>query len=303
MDAGSPMMPNWDDLRFFLAVARTGSTIAAARALGVNQTTVSRRIGELEARLGVRLFDRMREGFRLRADAAAMVEMAQRTEAEVRAFADMGAALGRGPERIRVTTNEPLANAVFAPAMMAFHARWPDVRVELVVSPRVLDLGRGEADVALRAWNQPDDPELIARRVADAYWAVYCGRDYARFNGVPRSLDALADHPAVLLDDPSGMQLSAIAALRSLDRRGSLNDLCIAARAGLGVVSLPCVLGDTLPDLVRCFVQPDPVTPIWLAHHPRLGDTPELRDLLDAIADQAHAARAILRGEGEQAPV
>lgn len=295
-------MPDWDDLRFFLAVARTGSTIAAARVLGVNQTTVSRRIGDLEARLGVRLFDRLREGFRLRPDAASMVEAAERIEAEVTAFADMGAALGRGPERIRVTTNEPLANAVFAPAMMAFHARWPDVRVELVVSPRVLDLGRGEADVALRAWNQPDDPELIARRVADAHWGVYCSRDYARFNGVPRNLGALAEHPAVLLDDPSGMRLFEIAPLRSMDRRGSLNDLCIAARAGLGVVSLPCVLGDTLPDLVRCFVQPDPVTPIWLAHHPRLGDTPELRDLLDAIADQARAARAILQGEGEQRP-
>jgi DNA-binding transcriptional LysR family regulator len=290
-------MLDWNDLRYFLAVARTGSTMAAARVLGVNQTTVARRIGEMEKAVGAPLFERSRDGYRLREDAGALMEAAERIEAEAQTFVDLGAALERGLDRIRVTTNEPLANAVLAPAIAAFRAKFPEVRIEIVISPRVLDLARGEADMALRAAPLAEDSDLVARKVGDASWGVYCSRDYARFHGAPQALEALAGHVVLMVEDPGGGHIASQAPnAKGLESRASLNDLCIAARAGLGVVSLPCVLGESLGDLMRCFVQPEPATtPIWLIYHPRLRKAPELRALLDHVADQAVAARDILR--------
>ena len=262
----SPPM-DWNDLRYFLAVARAGSTIAAARELGVNQTTVARRLLELEAATGVQLFERRREGYRLRADGQALLRAAEEAEAGVRAFADLAGSLARGLDRIRVTTNEPLANTILAPAIRTYREAFPDVRIELVVSPRQLDLARGEADVALRAAPRPDDPELVVRRLGEAAWAVYCSRDYARIHGAPADMTELRDHVVLVIGDPSGSRLADLAPARAVERRETVNDLCIAARAGLGVISLPCVLGDTLPDLQRCFVQPEPQTPVWLIYH------------------------------------
>lgn len=292
-----PGMLDWNDLRYFLAVTRTGSTVAAARDLKVNQTTVSRRIAELERALGVNLFERQREGYRLREDAAALVAIAERVEAETRGFADLAAALERGLSRLLVTTNEPLANTVIAPAIVAFRNDFPEVRIDLAISPRQLDLARGEADVALRAAPLPDAPDLIARRVGEALWGIYCSLDYARFHGAPRGLDDLSEHTVLMGDDPSGWRISELApGAKAFERRGSLNDLCIAARAGVGVVSLPCVWGSAQPDLQRCFVQAEPSTPIWLIYHSRLRGAPELRAFLDRVADQVAAARDVLEG-------
>lgn len=287
----------WDDIRYFLAVARTGSTAAAARSLGVNQTTVARRIGELERALGAVLFDRRKDGFALRAEAAELRAVADRIAVEVGAFQNLGSGLDRGLSRIRVTTNEPLANAIMAPAIAAFGGRYPDVRIELMVSPRVLDLARGEADVALRAAPLPGDSDLIARRVGDAAWGVYCSRDYARVHGAPATLCDLDGRRVLVIDDPSGGKIADLAPGARIEQRETLNDLCIAARAGVGVVSLPCVLGEYQTDLVLCLVQPEPTTPIWLIYHERLRQSAELRALLDAVIAGAALARKALLGQ------
>lgn len=289
-------MQDWDDLRFFLAVARTGSTIAASRALGVNQTTVSRRITQMEERLGSALFDRHREGYRLKPAAEPLVAIAEAAEMQARAFADLAGSLSRGLDHLRVTTNEPLANVVLAPAIAAFRAQRPDVRIDVVITPRQLDLTRGEADIALRAAPQPTEPDLIARRVGDAHWGVYCSRDYARFNGAPETLADLARHTLLMIPDASGSRLGELVPEARREYRDMVNDLCVSARAGLGVASLPCVLGDTLPDFVRCFVQPEPVTPVWLVYPERLRGAVEVRAFLDTVIARTLAARDTLAG-------
>lgn len=287
---------DWDDIRFFLAVARTGSTVAAARALGVNQTTVARRIAELEEAIGCQLFERSREGYRLRPDAEALLQAGDAVEADVGAFTQLAASLGRGVDNIRITTNEPLANIILAPAIHTFRASHPGVRIDLVITTRQVNLARGEADVALRAAPMPTDPELVGRRVGDAHWAVYCSQDYARFHGAPRDVAALADHHLIVLPDPSGARLGQVSSPRSLQELATANELCIAARAGLGVVSLPCVVGDAHSDFQRCFIQDEPVTPVWLIYHERLRGSAEVRALLDAVVDHTRAARDVLRG-------
>lgn len=293
-------MQDWDDLRFFLAVVRAGSAVGAARALGVNQTTIARRISQLEERAGAVLFDRQREGYRLREAALPLVAVAEAAEVQAQVFADLAGALGRGIDRIRITSNETLANSVIAPAVQAFRVQHPDVRIELLTGERLLDLTRGEADVALRVVARPQqDVGLVARRVALAAWGAYCSRDYARFHGAPRTPEDLAAHDVLTLDHPSGSHLARLGPrVRSHECRETLNDLCIAARAGLGVVSLPCLLGYTQSDLELCFVQEEPLDPVWLIFHERLRGAPQVRALLDEIAGQAARVRPLLlRGE------
>lgn len=287
---------DWDDIRFFLAVARTGSTVAAARAMKVNQTTVARRISDLELDLGAQLFERSRDGYRLRPGAEDLLAAAEAVEADAKVFREMSAALGRGVDALRVTTNEPLANMIMAPAVRAFRERHPHVRIDLVIGPQQLDLARREADIALRAAPMPTDAALIGRRVGDAHWAVYCSHDYARFHGAPRSVEDLAQHLLITLPDASGRRLGEIANPRALEQRQTANELVIAVRAGLGVVSLPCVVGDPLPDFERCFSQDEPVTPVWLIYHERLKGSPEVRTFLDFVIEHTQAARDALRG-------
>ena len=293
-------MLNWNDIRFFLALSRSGSSAGAARALGVDQTTVSRRLSELERVIGAVLFERRPDGYRLRPEAEALLSAAERVEAEVETFRNLGGALDRGIQRIRMTTNEPLANAILAPAIVHYQSQFPDVQIDLEVTTRQLDLARGEADVALRAGAPSDDADLVARKVGDAHWGVYCSRAYASVRGAPRTLAELAQHVLIVEEFGGARCAELIAAAGRLDRRPTVNDLCIAARAGLGVVSIPCVLGDHQPDLRRCFVQPEPINPLWLIYHRRLRQAAPLRGLLDAVVEQATAARSALEGLSPQ---
>jgi DNA-binding transcriptional LysR family regulator len=293
-------MLNWNDIRYFLALSRSGSSAAAARTLGVDQTTVSRRLVELERVIGATLFERRPDGYRLRPEAAALLDAAERVEAEVETFRNLGGALDRGVQLIRVTTNEPLANAILAPAVVRYRDRFPDVHIDMEITTRQLDLARGEADVALRAGAPSDDADLIARKVGEAFWGVYCSRAYASLRGAPRTLAELARHVLIVEEFGGARCAEIIEAAGQVDRRATVNDLCIAARAGLGVVSLPCVLGDHQSDLRRCFVQPQPVNPVWLIYHRRLRQAAALRGLLDAVIEQAAAARDALEGLSHQ---
>jgi DNA-binding transcriptional LysR family regulator len=287
-------MIDWGDLRVFLAVARTGSAAAAGREMGVNQTTVARRVAALEEALGARLFDRRREGYVLRADAAGLLATAEAAENQAAAFVEQARALGRGLERLRITTNDSFANLIVAPAIQAFQAEHPDVRVEIVVATRKLDLDRGEADIALRAAPEPDPGDLIARRLVDGYWAVYCSAGYGRTP--PAGLADLADHTLLTLGHDTAARLVALAPATRHEVRDSMTELLVAVRAGQGVASLPCIVGDNHPDFVRCFAQDDPVSPVWLIHHARLKGSPPARRFLDLVAEHTLAVRDRLQG-------
>jgi DNA-binding transcriptional LysR family regulator len=289
-------MLHWDDMRYFLAVARAGSTAGGGRLLGVNATTVARRIAALEAAVGAQLFDRSRDGYVLRADAQALLQAAEAAETEAQAFAERAAALARGVDRLRVTTNEPLANAIVAPAIVAFQTEHPEVRIDLVIGPQQLDLDRGEADVALRAAPDPGPGDLVVRRVADAHWAVYCSRAYAERQGRPAGVTDLAGHTILATGEPSSMRLAQQAPDVRCEQRETMNELVVALRAGQGIASLPCIIGDPHADFVRCFAQDEPVTPVWLICHQRLRRTPPVRRFLDLVAEHTLAARPILHG-------
>jgi DNA-binding transcriptional LysR family regulator len=292
-------MLDWSDLRHFLAVARTGSTLAASRELGVNQTTCARRIAALEEVLGMTLFERGREGYRLVDRARELVPAAERVEAEVKAFLDDAA----GAERrlsgtIKVTTNEPLANIVLARAVADFRAAYPRVRVELLVGDAMLDIARGEADVALRVGTKPTDPCLVARQLAVAGWAVYCSREYARLHGSPSGVGELSGHPLLTLDRPVADWVVAVAPGAEVAcRSNSLPNLCAMLKAGLGISGLPCIVGDMEAELQRCFPLEAMQQPVWLVYHERLRGQLHVRAFLDFLSSHVLAKRALLMGE------
>jgi DNA-binding transcriptional LysR family regulator len=293
---------DWNDLRHFLAVARTGSTLAAARLLKVNQTTTARRIEALETALGVQLFERRQRGYRLTEAGTEILAGAERVEGEAETLARL---LEQRSRRlagvVRVTTNEAFANMVLTPCLSDFAALYPHVRVEVTVSDRRLDVLRGEADVALRAGARPDEIGLVGKRLADIRWSVYCSRDYAARRGAPDRPEALSEHLVIggadaLANIPGMRWLERWAAgAEMLNRSNSLSNVMAAMKAGLGVSALPCMMGDRDPDLVRCM---PPVTELdadlWLVVREPMKDLPHVRAFTQFVSARIAAVRHVL---------
>jgi DNA-binding transcriptional LysR family regulator len=282
----------WDDLRFVLEVTRTGSALAAARGLGVNQTTVMRRIAALEARLGARLFERRSSGYEATPLGVEAAAVAERMEREAAALAASVAASQRMLSgSVRLSTAETLANLLVAPCLQAFQKAHPGVCVELDASDRRVDVARGEADVALRAGSRPEGNGIVARRLPDNDWTIYCSRAYAEEHGCPAGPEAIAAHAVVALggsmaQTPASQWLVERAAGANVRVRcNSLTSLLSSVRAGLGLGALPCILGDGEADLVRCFAPlPELRSEMWLIVRAELRSAPHVRALTDFLA-------------------
>ena len=300
----SPAVYDWNDLRHFLAVARSGSTLAAAKALRVNQTTVARRVAVLEEALGVRLFDRLQAGYRLTEAGQGIFADAERVEAEAEALQAKLAQQGRRTSGvIRVTTPETMANVFLTPCLVEFCQTYPDIRVEVAVSDRQLDLLRGEADVALRGNARPDRSGLVGRKVADVAWGVYCSRDYVRRRGCPRCIEDLNNHTVIGGEGAStfqpGVRWLTEAAPRAevATRSNSLSNLMVAVKAGLGLGVIPCMVGDLDLDLIRCLPPVEEIqSDIWLITTEALKDVPRIRAFNDFVAGRMAALRPQMLG-------
>jgi DNA-binding transcriptional LysR family regulator len=200
-------MFQWNDLKVFLAVASEGSTLAAARLLKVNQTTVQRRITELEAILGLRLVERCATGYRLTPAGQSVLESARRVAAAVREFESVCAETAH-EYVLRLTCPEPIAERLTKSGFLdRFHARYPDLRVEFVLADHYVDLARGQADVAFRSGDT--DGILVGRKVAESVWAIYASAAYLERHGAPATVAEIAGHAVVAFDaGMSGHRLS-----------------------------------------------------------------------------------------------
>jgi DNA-binding transcriptional LysR family regulator len=282
----------WDDLRYVLAVARTGSALRAAGVLGVNQSTVLRRLGALEEALGVQLFERRRSGQALTASGRLLVESAERMEREAQALRDALAAQQRAlAGSVRLTTSDGLASRLVIPCMRAFQRRFPGIVVELITCDERLDIARGEADVALRADSRPEGAGVVARRLPDVAWTIYCSRAYAEERGLPDCRDAIPGHEIVGLEGrmaslPGTRWLAAAAPGAVIRfRSNSFIGLIANLKAGLGLGALPTMSGDAESDLVRCFPPPpDLKSELWLIVREEIRAQPHVRALTDFLA-------------------
>ena len=297
-------MFDWDDLRYFLAVARQGSTIAAGRALQVNQSTVHRRLTALEHRIGRPLVNRHPTGYRLTELGEEMVAYAEKVEQAVQAFEQQLEAIRRDAVGVvRVTCPEPIIYRITQSSLLdRFHARYPGIRVEFVMSDKYLDLAKGEVDVALRSGDTADN-ELVGRKIADSFWAVYASRTYVEQHGRPERVEDLERHPLVGFDDTmtnhrASKWLRQVAPDgKIVARNNSVLGLVYAAKAGVGVAPLPTALGDAEADLVRVLGPIPELARIWrLLTTAELRRTPRVAAFFDFIVEEIDTLKPILTG-------
>jgi DNA-binding transcriptional LysR family regulator len=284
----------WDDLRFFLAVARTGSTMGAGKALKVSQTTAARRVAALEEALGLTLFERRQSGYALTPAGEGLVAQAEAVEAAASAFVDGAGAQAREVGGIvRLTTVEVYATTLLPPLLKELREVHPDIRIELDTTEMMRDLAAGEADVALRGGTRMDGPGLVGRRIAADPWTLYCSRSYAGENGVPADDAELAGHPII-----GGGGDYVWPLYRKWLRRhgledavviehGSTSGLLAAVRAGMGMAVLPSFMADRDPELVRVVQPPanDPME-LWLLTHERIRHAPRVRAVMEFMGDR-----------------
>ena len=191
-------MFDWNDIRLFLAVAESGSALGAARLLGLNQTTVTRRMDVLERQLGLTLFERRTMGYRLTEDGEVLL-------AAARPMGELANAIEAQAQRqrrslsgtIRVTAPEVIFSYFLAPIIAEFRHRHPEVRIEYDASEYLVDLTRGAADVAVRATERPHAEGLVALKLGEVAWTAYCSPGYAEAHSLPTDPDQLSGHQVV----------------------------------------------------------------------------------------------------------
>ena len=287
---------NWNDLRFFLAMARGGGLLAAARRLGVDQTTVARRLSALEAAVGARLVDRSPRGVTLTGQGQVLVEYAERIEAETIAAAERLGVEGQPLSgTVRLATPEAFGAWLVAPAAKAFHDQYPGLQLELVPESRSVNLSRREADIAIML-SRPTQGRLVARRLADYTLGLYSSRDYLEAHGVLESLADLPGRPLVwyideLIDVPELRYLDQVAdGAPTMFRSNSITAQQAAIASGLGFGVLHKFAASQDPRLVRVLPEAlDLKRSYWLCAHADQARIPRVRAVMDFLAAQTAA--------------
>lgn len=278
---------NWDDLRIFLAVARSGSISGAARQLGVQHSTISRRIRQFEEKLGTRLLERKRSGYELTPAGENVKQAASKIECEV--LGVDGALLGQdtnlvGP--LRVTAINNMASSVLMPMFASFSEKHPQVELHIIVSNSDASLSQREADIAIRLTNSPTDT-LIGKRIVTVASTIYGSRSYLE------QLRKLKKEPKWIGVECCGFHKSWTKQSAGNQQHNFISDdtlLTLAAiREGLGVSYLPCFMGDEDPLLER-YCDPDPAhnLGLWVLLHPDLKRTSRV------LAFREHMANTII---------
>ena len=297
-------MFDWNDLRHLIAVSRQGSTLAAAKTLGVNQSTVHRRLQELEKVVGVMLMKRLPSGYRLTELGEALIDQVLAVETAVVTLEQHIRTLKLDMKgTIRLTCPEPTIPRIMASGLLdRFHARYPDLQVEFVTSDQYLDLTKGEADVAFRS-GEPMDESLVGRKICDSVWAIYASKSYVQQHGRPGSTADLADHALIGFD---GIMQNhrvakwlpvAVPNARIVSRNNSMLGTLSAVKSGIGIAPLPTTLGDAEDTLVQVLPPVEALTRGWYLLTPAdLRKTPRIAAFVDQILEDVPALRLALIG-------
>lgn len=284
---------NWDDVRIFLAAHRAGTLRGAAEQLGIDQTTVGRRLGAFERTLGSRLFLRTTGGLVLTDSGRQVLDTAEGMERLAVSFERRSeGADARVAGDVRVTTTDALAVDFVVPAIERLQQRHPDVRVLLSTTTRVLDLARREADIAVRT-TRPDPPDLIVRRLARWDVGLYATRRYLARFGEPQPGSRFAGHdiaryqPGVTQRQHDTLVGESAADGRIVAELDSSLMLATFVRAGLALGELPAYLAQRDPELVRIWPERQRAQPYetWLVLHQDLAHTARVRVVVDALVE------------------
>jgi len=291
---------DWDDLRFFLAVARKGSIRAASSTLAVNHSTVLRRINAFEEKLSVRLFERLPTGYVLTPTGEEMVESAQRIEDEVVKLDRQ--VIGRDTQLsgvLRVTMPLILATHLLAPELAAFSAAYPGIQLEIAASDEDFNLKKREADVAIRI--TPNPPEyLVGRKILKPAKGIYASHNYLKQHDPvnhPEKMNWLGWEDSVA--DPQWVKDSAFPSSPVRHQADSLLVQLETAKAGMGLALLPCFLADPIETLQRLHLIPSSATScgdLWILTHQDLRATARVKAFMDFMLEVFDRHHDLLEG-------
>ncbi len=282
----------WDDLRFVLAVAESGSLNRAAAALRVNRTTVLRRINAFERRQGVRLFERLPNGYTLTDAGNEILTAARGFESAIMSLERKLAGQDlRAEGLVRVTTTDTLLASVLQAPLVTFQQHHPGISIDVTTANAFANLSKRDADVAIRPAIDP--PEfLIGRRIGSVAFAVYAA---AALEGVERWIgpdDTLAGTSVARWMRNS---LPSVRPEFRVDSLVSMRELCAA---GAGLAALPCYLGDSDVRLLRVRPPiPEMTTALWVLTHSDLARTARVRLLMDHVSTALARQRALIEGQ------
>jgi len=290
---------DWDNLRFFLAVARKGSIRAASVVLSVNHSTVARRITAFEKKLGVRLFERFPTGYVLTATGEEILKSAQHVEDEIVKLDRQ--VIGRDAQLtgvLRVTMPSILATHLIMPDISAFTKSYPNIQLELVFSNEVLNLRKREADIAIRLTQNPPD-YLVGRKVMEPAKGVYASHEYLKKidpDKYPDKLGWIAWEDTVMQTqriNESRFSSSPIAHYAD-DLLAQLE----AVKAGMGIAMFPCFIVDTVPELVRLekISAKGTCGDLWILTHEDLRATARVRVFCDFMLEAFEQHRELMEG-------
>jgi DNA-binding transcriptional LysR family regulator len=287
---------DWEDIRYFVALARYGTLSATARGLRVNHATVARRVTSLETRLGRALFDRRADGYALTGEGKAVLDEARTMDTAALSVLNR---LDAGTElsgMVRLAVGRVLTERFLIDRLRAFHQRYPAIDLEVVGGSRVVSLARREADVALR-YGTPKDSELVARRVAKIAFGLYASPAYRErlkaqatpeFIGFDQESEFIAEAGWLAREFPKG---------RFSIRTSSQTTQAAAARAGFGVALLPRYVAADDAELVRVSLGGRlPERDLWLLIRRDLTKVPRVRVVSDYLAEVFRRDRRLFAG-------
>ena len=297
-------MEDWDDYRFFLAVAKKGSFSGAARLLKVSQPTVSRRINQLEERLNVRLFDQLPTGVKLTSMANEILGVAEGLEHkanELKRRVEGRDSQAAGP--ISVTATQSFASLWLAEKLAKFSGNYPNITVTCLADNRALNLIKREADLAIR-FGQPESSSLIGSRIGYVHCGIYGSKEYFETHGEPESLQDLKDHKLIDTLDPvarfrQSQDLKKMMSESHVSCRTNCPLTYLAlAKAGKGLICTSCYMVAHSPGLQRVLQdQYDLRIELWLLMHPDIRSSKRVRLVMDFIRTEVRADRCILEGK------
>ena len=288
---------DWDKLRVFLEVAKSGSVYRAGEILQLHQSVVSRRISSLETDLSTQLFHRHARGTILTEqgailfDAVALMDKQLiKATNEIKDFKD----IARG--ELRVTTTTGFGTLWVSPRLPKFFQRYPDLNLTLILDERILDLPMREADVAIRM-KEPSEADLVRKKIMTTFMGLYITKEYAKSNGIPEAVEDLTKHRLIsqrntALDTPTAKAfINKIFALK-VNYHMMINNyygVFLGVRNNLGIGVLPGYVAEMVPDLIQVLPEfKSEKIPLYLAYSYELRESKKLKVFRDFILSEVN---------------
>ena len=269
-------MLHWDDLKFVLAIEKHGGLSGAGRALSVNHSTVSRRLASIEAQMGVRLFERFSSGLQATEAGRQTIAAAAQMERQVLDLERSVAGQDRLLEgALKISAPQLIIKVVLADILKDFCQQYPKIDLSIIATSDAVNLHRREADVSIRASNDPDET-LWGRKVLSQNCRYYGATSYLEGLSADADLSCLnfmwrGDHPAEVVQ----------AQFPNARVSAKFDDMVAALAAvevGMGIARMPCFLGDSMADFLAVgAIEPEPYSDIWLLTHPDLNQVPRIQ--------------------------